>query len=180
VEKYSKQDFSEFLEENIFKPLGMNHTLAHIKNINTVSERAFGYSRENDFWVLKDQSSTSAVLGDGGIYSNIPDLYLWDKALSEGKILPLETIERTFVKSKLNDGSEVDYGLAWHIKDYQEEKVVYHTGSSTSFRNIFYRIPSRKLSIIILTNRNDPEEEESMVNLAEKALETFQGLNSSQ
>ncbi len=172
VEKYSGHEFPEFLEENIFKPLGMNHTLAHIKNINTVSDRAFGYSWENDHWVLKDQSSTSAVLGDGGIYSNVPDLFLWDQALYQGNILPLETIERTFLRAKLNDGSDIDYGIAWHIKEFKGEKVVYHTGSSTSFRNIFYRIPTQNLSIIILSNRNEPEEEE-MVTLAEDILFKF-------
>jgi hypothetical protein len=74
--------------------------------------------------------------------------------------------------ARLNDGSLIDYGLAWHIKEYKGEKVVYHTGSSTSFRNIFYRIPSRNLSIIILTNRNLPEEE-SMVDLAERVIKGF-------
>jgi len=179
VEKYSGQDFPEFLEENIFKPLDMNATVAHIKNQNTVPERAYGYTKENGQWIRKDQSSTSAVLGDGGIYSNVLDLFKWDQALYIGTILPKFTIEKTFTKGQLNDGSLIDYGLGWHIKEFGGQKVVYHTGSSTSFRNIFYRIPSRHLSIIILTNRNEPEEE-SMVDLAEKVLETFQGLNSSQ
>ncbi len=170
VEKYSGQDFPEFLEENIFKPLDMKATVAHIKNQNTVPERAYGYTKENGQWIRKDQSSTSAVLGDGGIYSNVLDLFKWDQALYKGTILPMSTIEKTFTNGRLNDGSLIDYGLAWHIKEYQGEKVVYHTGSSTSFRNIFYRIPSRNLSIIILTNRNLPEEE-SMVDLAERVLE---------
>jgi CubicO group peptidase (beta-lactamase class C family) len=173
VEKYSGQEFPYFLEENIFKPLGMNHTLAHVKNINSVSERAFGYDRKNRQWVKKDQSSTSAVLGDGGIYSNTEDLFLWDQALHEGKILHLEILERSFSKGKLNNGKEFDYGIGWHIKESEGEKVVYHTGSSTSFRNIFYRIPSRNLSIIILTNRNEPEEA-SMVDLAEKVFIQYQ------
>ena len=175
VEKYSGQDFSSFLEENIFEPLDMEATVAHIKNQNTVTERAYGYSKKNGQWIRKDQSSTSAVLGDGGIYSNVLDLFKWDQALNNGTILPMSTIAKTFANGKLNDGSLIDYGLAWHIKEYQGEKVVYHTGSSTSFRNIFYRIPSRNLSIIILTNRNLPEEE-SMVDLAEKVIKGF-GLN---
>lgn len=172
VEKYSHQNFPTFLEERIFKPLGMKNTIAFIKNENTVNERAYGYSRENGKWTPKDQSSTSAVLGDGGIYSNVPDLFLWDQALYHGNILPKETIERTFTKAKLNDGTEIDYGMGWHIKEYEDDKVVYHTGSSTSFRNIFYRIPSQNLSIIILTNRNTPDEEK-MVNLAENVCQTF-------
>jgi CubicO group peptidase (beta-lactamase class C family) len=169
VEKYSGQDFPSFLEENIFRPLGMDATVAHIKNLNNVTERAYGYSKENGRWIRKDQSSTSAVLGDGGIYSNVLDLFKWDQALNNGKILSKSTIEKTFTRGKLHDGSLIDYGLAWHIKDYQGEKVVYHTGSTTPFRNIFYRIPSRNLSIIILTNRNLPEEE-SMVDLAERVI----------
>lgn len=169
VEKYSGQDFPDFLEENIFRPLGMDATVAHIKNQNSVTERAYGYSKENGQWIRKDQSSTSAVLGDGGIYSNVLDLFKWDQALNNGTILPKSTIEKAFTRGKLHDGSLIDYGLAWHIKDYQGEKVVYHTGSSTSFRNIFYRIPNRNLSIIILTNRNKPEEE-SMVDIAERVM----------
>ena len=176
VEKYSGQDFPSFLEENIFRPLGMEATLAHIKNQNTVFERAYGYTKENGKWIRKDQSSTSAVLGDGGIYSNVWDLFKWDQALYNGIILPKSTIEKTFTNAKLNDGSLIDYGLAWHIKEYQGEKVVYHTGSSTSFRNIFYRIPSKQLSIIILTNRNDPEEER-MIDIAEKVLRKFQEMD---
>lgn len=169
VEKYSGKNFPSFLEQHIFGPLGMDNTLAYVNNLNEVPERAFGYSRENRNWIKKDQSSTSAVLGDGGIYSNIPDLFKWDQAIHLATLLPSESIESMFTKAKLNDGAEINYGMGWHIKEYEREKVVYHTGSSTSFRNIFYRIPSQNLSIIILTNRNEPEEEE-MVSLAEQVL----------
>lgn len=172
VEKYSHQTFQDFLKTEIFNPLGMQNTLAFVPNYNEVPNRAFGYSKENGAWVRKDQSSTSAVLGDGGIYSNVPDLFLWDQALYEGKILHKETIEKTFIKGKLNDGREIPYGLGWHIKEYEGEKAIYHTGSTTSFRNIFYRIPQKNLSIIILTNRNIPEENK-MVDLAEKVLKSY-------
>ena len=169
VEKYSGRSFPDFLNERIFTPLGMSNTLAYVKGVNTVPNRAFGYSKEEKLWVQKDQSSTSAVLGDGGIYSNVPDLFKWDQALHQSTLLSSETIERMFTKANLNDGTEIDYGIGWHLKTLDGKKVVYHTGSTTSFRNIFYRIPSEKLSIIILTNRNEPEEEE-MVGLAEKVL----------
>jgi CubicO group peptidase (beta-lactamase class C family) len=172
VEKYSGSKFQDLLEMEIFNPLGMNSTVAFVPNYNEVPNRSFGYSKINGEWERKDQSSTSAVLGDGGIYSNVPDLFIWDQALYEGKILPLETIQRTFTKGKLNDGSEIPYGIGWHIKEYEGEKVVYHTGSTTSFRNILYRIPSQNLCIIILTNRNEPQEVE-MVKLAEEIIQTF-------
>ncbi|MCF1750746.1 serine hydrolase domain-containing protein [Mariniradius sediminis] len=173
VEKYAKMHFQDFLKSEIFDRLEMNNTLAFVPNYNEVPNRAFGYSKEDGGWVKRDQSSTSAVLGDGGIYSNVRDLFLWDQALYDEKILPKEALQKTFTKGKLNDGSEIPYGMGWHIKEYDGEKVVYHTGSTDSFRNIIYRIPSRNLSIIILTNRDTPEEE-NMVNLAERVISEFE------
>lgn len=178
VEKYSGLDYPTFLDRNIFSPLGMKNTLAYVRQVNEIPERAFGYSRENGAWIRKDQSSTSAVLGDGGIYANLEDLFLWDQALYAGTIFPLETLEKSFTPGILLNGNSIDYGFGWHLKiNDQGDKVVYHTGSSTSFRNIFYRIPEKNISLIILSNRNEPEEEE-MVTLAEKVLQAWKMISS--
>src|SRR3546814_9260236 len=73
VGKASGQDFATFLRERIFKPLGMDNTVAFEQGISTVPNRAYGHSLVDGKWVRTDQSSTSAVLGDGGIYSSIDD-----------------------------------------------------------------------------------------------------------
>jgi CubicO group peptidase (beta-lactamase class C family) len=74
VEKVSGKPFGEFLRERIFAPLGMKNTLAYERGKNEVPQRAFGYTNRDGRWIEADQSSTSAVLGDGGIYSNVEDL----------------------------------------------------------------------------------------------------------
>ena len=81
VEKVSGKAFGEFLQERIFAPLQMTNTLAYEEGKNEVPHRALGYTKKNHAWVEADQSSTSAVLGDGGIYSNVEDLAKWDRAL---------------------------------------------------------------------------------------------------
>ena len=170
VEKYSGLSFDAYLQRNIFRPLGMRNTLAYLKGINEVPHRAYGYTQKENQWSLKDQSSTSAVLGDGGIYSSVEDLYKWDQSLYTDKILPAAVKQEAFSYHRLNNGDTVHYGFGWHLKKSPRgEQVVYHTGSTSSFRNIIYRIPARKTSIIILTNRNFPLEED-MVGLAERIL----------
>ncbi len=170
VEKYSEMPYPKYLQKHIFEPLGMKNTVAHVAGKTTVSNRALGYGYKGT-WKLHDQSSTSAVLGDGGIYSNVLDLYRWSEALYAGNVLPLSLIRKSFDRYRLEDGRKVDYGYGWHLKtDDKGREVVYHTGSSMSFRNIFYRIPSLGISIIVLTNRNQPSEAE-MVPLAEAILE---------
>ncbi len=168
VEKYSGISFADYLQKHIFEPLGMTATLAHENGKTTVPSRAYGYTRVGDQWVQRDQSSTSAVLGDGGIYSSVSDLAKWDQALYAGTVLPTQWIEEAFAYNTLATGDTVRYGYGWHLKQNEKgEQVVYHTGSTASFRNVFYRIPSRRFSIILLTNRDRPIEE-GMLELAEQ------------
>ncbi|SFC82227.1 CubicO group peptidase, beta-lactamase class C family [Parapedobacter composti] len=173
VARYSGQPFAAYLQQHIFAPLGMTSTLAHEEGKTTVPVRAFGYSATDGRWVRRDQSSTSAVLGDGGIYSNVLDMLKWDQALYTGSVLPIHWIDESFAYHRLAGGGTVGYGYGWHLKQTKDgHKAVYHTGSSTSFRNIFYRIPSRRFSIILLTNRNEPREED-MLTLAELIAEVL-------
>ena len=66
---------------------GMTDTVAYEDGISTVADRAYGYSFEDGAWRRTDQSLTSAVLGDGGIYSSIDDLAKWDAALYDDRLL---------------------------------------------------------------------------------------------
>lgn len=87
VGRASGQDFAAFLQQRIFRPLGMTHTVAHQDGVDTVAARAYGYSRIDGRWQRTDQSTTSAVLGDGGIYSSLDDLARWDAALYDDRLL---------------------------------------------------------------------------------------------
>ena len=87
VAKVSGTSYAEFLQQRIFSPLEMKDTVVYQKGKNEIRNRAFGHSRENGKLVLTDQSSTSATLGDGGVYSNLEDLSRWDDALANHTLL---------------------------------------------------------------------------------------------
>lgn len=163
VEKLSEKSFAEFLKENIFNPLGMNHTVAHVNGFSTVSNRAYGYTVEPDSIRFTDQSITSAVLGDGGIYSSIDDLFKWDRALYTDKLISSETLKLAFTPALDN------YGFGWRIDEYNGHVRVYHTGSTRGFRTVIQCFPEDKFTVIILTNRSDPE----VAPLAEKLADLY-------
>src|SRR5712691_868589 len=77
VERASGMRFADFLRENIFTPAGMRASVAFEEGISTVPRRAYGYSSSDGGWHRTDQSLTSAVLGDGGIYNSVDDLVHW-------------------------------------------------------------------------------------------------------
>ena len=154
VEELSGKPFRDFLRDNIFQPLGMNNTIAFENNINEITNRAYGYIIKNNVIELTDQSITSAVLGDGGIYSSLNDLYKWDQALYTSKLIDKKYLDESWTRGKTNSGVEFQYGYGWRLEKYNDIEVVYHTGSTKGFRNIIYRMPENNFTIVILTNRD--------------------------
>ena len=166
VEKASGQRYAGFLRERIFLPLGMNDTVAYERGVSEVAHRAYGYSRENGAWQRTDQSSTSAVLGDGGIYSSIDDLARWDAALYDQRLLKSETLRQAFTAHTRTDEADVEYGYGWRITG----ETLWHSGETIGFRNVIVRYPQRRLTVVVLTNRNDPEPYRLALQIAKKVL----------
>lgn len=156
VELLTGKSFIIYLEENIFNPLEMKNSLAFREGINFVPNRAYGYSRVDSInFKRDDQSSTSAVLGDGGIYSSINDMIKWEASFSTDKILPATIRKMATNKTKLTNGTEIDYGFGWYNKIYNNYETIYHTGGTRGFRNILFRVPSENFVIIIFINRDE-------------------------
>ncbi len=164
VEEKSGFTFAEFLEENIFLPLAMNNSVAHQNGISTVSNRAYGYSQNDGEYSRDDQSLTSAVLGDGGIYTSLKDMFHWDQSLYTDSLVPYEILIEAFTSGELSNGEKTGYGFGWRVDSYFYRERVHHTGSTRGFRNVFMRFPDQQISILILTNRNSGRP----INIAEK------------
>jgi CubicO group peptidase (beta-lactamase class C family) len=153
VGRASGTDFASFLRQRIFKPLQMHNTVAYEDGISTVANRAYGYSLLDKKWTRTDQSLTSAVLGDGGIYSSIDDLAKWDAALYDNRLLRTESLRLAFTPATNTDDPGVRYGFGWRITG----ETLWHSGETMGFRNVIVRYPKQHFTIIVLTNRDDPE-----------------------
>jgi CubicO group peptidase (beta-lactamase class C family) len=153
VESVSGKSFATFLRERIFGRLGMSGTVAHREGVSTVGRRAYGYTWVDGGWRRTDQSLTSAVLGDGGVYSSIDDLAKWDAALYDGRLMRPESLRLGFAPATATDDPGTRYGFGWRISG----EAVWHSGESIGFRNVIVRWPGRRLTAIVLSNRNEPE-----------------------
>ncbi len=188
VATVSKEPYGDFLHARIFAPLKMNHTIVFQNGKNKVAKRAFGHSRENNALKETDQSSTSATLGDGGIYSNLEDLAKWDDALRNHTLMTEKDFQPALAPVKLNDGSEphwptepnddnlhpgkpVSYGFGWFLDPYQGRQRMSHTGSTMGFRTVIEHFTDGDgLTVIILSNRTDLEPEKLALQVADLFL----------
>jgi len=182
----------------------MTSTLAYEKGKNEVPHRAYGHTKADEtkkdeakkdeakkdeakknaaktgeVWQETDQSPTSAVLGDGGIYSSLDDLAKWDRALGDHTLLSaaemqpaLTPVEPTAGPAKFPDGSTVSYGFGWFLDPYRGHKRMSHGGSTIGFRTTIQRFPDEALTIIILANRADLNPEDLALKVADLYLPT--------
>ncbi len=153
VEKAGGRPYHDFLRERIFDPLGMRGTLARVNGGAPVPHRAYGYSEEGGRWLRTDQSPTSAVLGDGGIYSSINDLARWDAAWHDDRLLRESSRRAALTPWTKTDEAGVEYGYGWRISG----DTVWHSGETIGFRNVIVRWPAQRLTVVILSNRDAPE-----------------------
>lgn len=157
----SGEPFDRFLQRRIFAPLGMTNSIAYRQGDPSLRFRVYGYSRVGDStrnparWTRTDQSNTSAVLGDGGIYTSVEDLLRWDRALSSDILLPQATLRLAFTSATLLDKKRTNYGYGWFTDTYRGSPRLYHTGGTIGFRNVIIRLPALQATVIVLTNRNE-------------------------
>ncbi len=155
VEQRSGQTFARFLKQHIFEPLKMTNTVAYEEGLSVVPHRAFGHSPAESGFKRTDQSLTSSVLGDGGVYSSVVDLARWDAALYTAKLVSRQTLKQAFTPATPTDQPGRSYGFGWFIGKYRGLKETWHSGETLGFRSRIARFPERKFTIILLANRSD-------------------------
>ena len=162
VEKRSGMSFGDFLRARIFEPAGMTHTTAYEKGKNEVEHRAYGHTLEAGTWRETDQSSTSATLGDGGVYSSLDDLGKWDRALAGNTLLGANEMQPALTSAteakgaplrKLDGSIARLYGFGWFLDAYRGHRRYWHYGETVGFRTAIERFPNDRLSVIVLANR---------------------------
>jgi CubicO group peptidase (beta-lactamase class C family) len=168
VEKASGMRLQDFLRQRVFAPLHMDHTLLYVHDATQVPNRAYGYSWTKGRWLRTDQSLTSATRGDGGIYSSIDDLAKWDAALYDDRLLDDASRRLAFSPHVKVTGEpyEAAYGYGWRITG----DTLWHSGESIGFRNVIVRWPKQHLTVILLSNRNEPEPYQTALEIAEPFL----------
>jgi CubicO group peptidase (beta-lactamase class C family) len=103
--------FPQFLSIRILRPVGMKRTFVLTHDGQKTSETATGY---DDFGDLDDYAEF--VTGDGGMYSTVEDLYLFDRALYGGNLVSQVTLNEMFTPASVRAG-KTTYGFGWNIKD---------------------------------------------------------------
>ncbi len=158
VEIAAEKPFHEFMADEIFRPLKMDDTLLFQRGLNEVQHRAFGHEWKDDQWVRADQSLTSAIRGDGVVYTSLDDYQKWLVAQVEHKLLSEKSHLAMFSPQVKTDRSESHYGYGWFIDKYRGAPRIYHNGDSRGFRLCSQTFPDRLGAVVLQFNSEVPED----------------------
>jgi hypothetical protein len=94
------------------------------------------------------------LVGSGGLYTTVKDLYLWDQNFYHNKlgIGGQGLINRMQANGKLNNGEEVNYAFALIKNTYRGANTVAHEGALGGYRAQLLRFPDYRFSVVILSN----------------------------
>lgn len=176
VEEKSGKSFAALLRDAFFVPFGMEGTVAYEKGKSEVVRRAYGYRRNKEgTFELADQSPTSAVLGDGGIYTSVNDYAKWADAWFEGKVLKPDRQAAAWTRGTLDDDSVTTHGCGWEIVETTGPKRVQHTGGTTGFNTMGVLVPTERICVAIFSNRNGNEPKTLVPQIVELILAVRNG-----
>lgn len=151
IEKVSGQDFAVYMQENVFAPAGMKNTGAYSTAVyEKIPTDVVGHDRVWRRSVV--QNYQDGPLGDKGIYSTVQDLFLFDRALLDGRLLRQETLDSAYAGYSKPTKEVFNYGYGWRTFDPGNHRVVYHTGWWHGFRNLYIRDLKEDVTIVLLTN----------------------------
>ncbi len=170
IHRISGQSWAEFIEQRIFKPIGMNASFGNYNRARAASSANIidAHAPVDGKAVAVPHDWNETADAAGGILSNIKDMGLWadflmngfttkkgQKLVSDKQIQELWQIQQPAPMALKNpyDSGFYGYGLGWFISDVKGHKQVQHTGGLIGTVTQFTLIPDLKLGIVVLTNQ---------------------------
>lgn len=152
VEKISGQSYADFLKGNIFGPLRMRDS-GYDRARDILKERASGYEIIDGHIANADFIDMSVPFSAGSIYSTVEDMYRWNEALENGKLLSADSLKQMFTEypKATHEGQHYGYGVVMSRLKFGR-LLYYHGGGVEGFSSSIQRYPDDRVCIVILSN----------------------------
>jgi CubicO group peptidase (beta-lactamase class C family) len=169
VEEVSKQPFGTYMNEQVWKPLGMTSTIMDDPRA-IVPHRVDGYTLDAKGRLQRSEYvDISSRFGGGGTRSTVKDMVRLMEGLAEGKVLKNETREIAWSMRPTRDQRLTRYGLGFGLFTRNGRYIVAHSGSQQETRTGLLYIPSAKVILALATNFEDAD----LDPFEEKLMELF-------
>jgi len=157
IEKVSGKTYADYVEENFFKPLGMDNS-SYCSNQAIWKNRAHGYDtdKETGGMIHKGYLVHSVPYAAGSLCSTVRDLVKWNQALHKGGILSNSVYKQMITPGQLNDGTVLRYARGLGLTKIAGRKAIHHGGGINGFLSQSLYFPKEDLTVVVLVNTSGP------------------------
>lgn len=150
VAKVSGQSFSAFTKSRIFEPLGMHSSAFPTDYQTVIQNKAYSYRVSKDGFVKCILNST--MVGSTGLTTTVEDLAKWATNFEQPKVGSYNIIQQMKTPGVFNNGETTNYAFGQVLDNFRGAEAFGHGGTMAGFKTFLLRIPSQKLSVIVLAN----------------------------
>lgn len=151
IARVSGKTFPEFMQEQVFEPLGMKNTFFYDDHERVVKGRAYSYYPGGEGGFRKAVLSY-ANAGATSLFTTAEDLTLWLANLGTGRVGGRTAVDQMMERGVLNSGDTLSYAFGLIIGNYKGLKMVGHGGGDAGYRSDVVFFPEAKAGIVVLSN----------------------------
>ena len=152
IEVITGDTYENFIENNIFKRIGMTSSFYGSKK-ELILNRASGYQKQSNY-VNADYLSMSLPYAAGSIMSTVDDLLKWQNAISANTFISRISLEKAINGSVLNNGEKIPYGYGWFKGIINGSTAIAHSGGIFGYTTNGIYLPKEDIYVIALSNCN--------------------------
>lgn len=143
--------YADYVQQNFFQPLNMKNSFID-DPLLIIPNRVAGYQRKNGQYGNGEFLSMTLPYSAGSLLSTADDLFSWNEALMNGKVLTEKSLEKAHASYKLMNGKPTGYGYGWEIGNVQGSAAIKHTGRINGFVTYAVCLPKERIFVAILSN----------------------------
>ncbi|MBN2172088.1 MAG: beta-lactamase family protein [Candidatus Krumholzibacteriota bacterium] len=144
--------FGEWMEKNVFAPLGMHATSIPADGARVLPNRAQAYRRGPDGTLARSLVEHFEIPGPAHVFSTLDDMARWADNLCTGRVGGRDVLERMFAKPVLAGGERSFYGAGVGVGEYRGVRTVGHAGQTGGFKSELLVCPDLGVGVVVLAN----------------------------
>lgn len=186
----SGSSWDDFLEQRLFRPLGMSRSTSRAAVVETRENVAASHTLLDGKPTAVPRRNYDNIGGAGAVFSSVHDMAQWirlhlnggtvggRRLISEATmrelhapqvVIPSDSVsERLFPATNLRA-----YALGWVVQDYHGRKLVHHSGSINYTRTHVGMIPSERIGVVAIANLSSSNLQQAIVY---RVLDALMGL----
>lgn len=156
IEEVTGKNWKDYVEENIFNPIGMRETSSHINFKQSLETMPFEYYSNES---ISSRKSENTLHSAGGIYSTLGDMAKWLRIFTDdnqkvfSSVLMKEYLDsRTSVGNRMGPFTMDEYGNGWIYGTLMGEKLFFHFGSFPGYESIMSFNNEKKTGVFVFVN----------------------------